>query len=839
MNTKSKSRFTSSLLLLYQTRPKTSQGFILFTVIALTITLSGLLVAYAILAKVQNSSTKSTASGNSGFYGTEAALNTRADNLRRILLDYQQPAGTSPSSLTDCFTPGSSNVGSGDYQCRTQIFAAPDDSMGKIAAYSYVVEGETINSIVPPGESFQGLSMAETRYSLNAVAKKENSDADEILAITQMAVKTRLIPLFQFAAFYTNDLEILPGPTMTLSGPVHTNGSLYLGANNNNGLNINGQVTVGRDLFNKRKNDNSTYPNGRVRIANAATTLINLLSNGTGSATQTTAAMTPALVSAAWGTQVQLGIEALSVPAISTLESGGDFEQKADIRIRYTPPATTATSAGGTVTNSPNPTSIPFEVTAIKRQADGTATTTENLEAGKLRSLRQPVMVPADPAAYPPPDPLNYGLCAAATPATPGVTLNATQKTAVAKYLYAAIVAQTQPMAYHSSHPASGTFGATNSPLTAAVSTTLNTFIDNAQDLNTVDKTTLKTALAGASPESIAAVDNRCFIPAPLQDIGRDAAAHASSYRFFNNREGRDIRLLQINIQSLTAWNSDGQYVTFNVNNPVIPASLSATDLLVTNETLFDRADADGDAVAGTFQALGLAASDTSHGGLVIHATINNATYPSSTGVDSPYAFALVQGERLPGLAETANTLDPTGLTFASDQAVYIVGDYNNLDTNPLNWPLLPRPLDWQPASVLSDSLNILSRTCLTTDVALNKNSGTNCTGGNPVDTFVNTALMSGTDITNSTEAPGYNGGLENYPRFSENWAGRTLFYRGSFVSTGTPRRVSGTWTSQAYGAPGRTWDYDTRFNLAKNLPPLTPRFVFIKQESFTRNFDQ
>jgi hypothetical protein len=36
------------------------------------------------------------------------------------------------------------------------------------------------------------------------------------------------VPLFQFLAFYQNDLEILPGAVMNLHGPVHTNGSLYL-----------------------------------------------------------------------------------------------------------------------------------------------------------------------------------------------------------------------------------------------------------------------------------------------------------------------------------------------------------------------------------------------------------------------------------------------------------------------------------------------------------------------------------------------------------------------------------------------------------------------------------
>jgi hypothetical protein len=38
------------------------------------------------------------------------------------------------------------------------------------------------------------------------------------------------IPLFQFAIFYQNDMEINPGATMTVTGPVHGNQQIYAGA---------------------------------------------------------------------------------------------------------------------------------------------------------------------------------------------------------------------------------------------------------------------------------------------------------------------------------------------------------------------------------------------------------------------------------------------------------------------------------------------------------------------------------------------------------------------------------------------------------------------------------
>ena len=87
-----------------------------------------------------------------------------------------------------------------------------------------------------------------------------------------------------------------------------------------------------------------------------------------------------------------------------------------------------------------------------------------------------------------------------------------------------------------------------------------------------------------------------------------------------------------------------------------------------------------------------------------------------------------------------------------------------------------------------------------------------------------------------------YNGGLENYPRFHENWNGAVTYtYRGSFVSLNKPRHVNGAWVygGMVYTAPVRNWNYDVSFNAAQNLPPITPRFVYLKQQLFVRDYDQ
>ncbi len=795
--------FYRNLIHLYRKPSTTHKGYVLFLVISLSIALFGLLTAYALLSKVHSITVKSSANSNSGFYGAEGALNIRAEQLRSIFIDYRKPTGTSPTSLSACTDANSTNKGSGDFICQSQTFVSADSSSEALTAYSYVVDngnGQPTIGTVPLGENFQNLNMLEYRYSINAVSQKANGSTGQVTAMTEMAIKSRLIPMFQFAAFYLNDLEILPGVLMNLSGPIHTNGNLYLGSDRNspNGLNIKSQVTLSKKLYNFRKNNNTTYPDGSVRIMNTAGTFLNLLFNGTGSTSPTIEPMDVKKVATAWGSQIKLGIDALSIPDAGILDLNGDYFQKADLRINYTP--------------ATNATNIPFELTAISRSSTGSINSTTVLTEGERRSLLQPVLVSQQLATI---SDTNYKPCTPLIVTSPADLTTENQKAALANAVYIAMISQPNPVAYNGGNPGNTTIGTS---LDAVVNSD-----SNFSSLTNTQKSSLKTSLSTLNRAQLAGLNNRCFVSAPIQDIGR------TNYPAFrNDREGRDMRLLQINIESLTIWNKVGRYVNFN-NGLVIDNNGGLG--FSADQHIFATATANSGAPVGSFQNLDLAGSDSTEGGFVFHATINKTNYPSANGNQSPYGFALVQAKQLPSLAKVGNS-DPTGLTFVSDQAVYIQGDYNTQN--------------WQPASILADSLNVLSNKCLNADMAIHKVSAANCNTGNgaakiaPTPTTINTAFLSGTDITTcNTGTNCYNGGLENYPRFLEGWGGVLLTYRGSFVSTSKPVHVSGTWSSQLYGAPARNWDYDTRFNSAENLPPLAPRFVYLKQESFTRNFNQ
>ena len=224
---------------------------------------------------------------------------------------------------------------------------------------------------------------------------------------------------------------------------------------------------------------------------------------------------------------------------------------------------------------------------------------------------------------------------------------------------------------------------------------------------------------------------------------------------------------------------------------------------------------------------------DDTEGGLVLYLTVDG---PNSSASNNNYGVRTRNSQTLQSTISGAAEIK--GVTFISDQASYTAGDFNSVGKI--------------PAAVMSDALNILSNNWDFANEATKSNYPANNSAASlsnrvASNTVFNAGVVSGTDTTGGIEGIGgvgvglYNGGLENFPRFHENWSGRTFTYRGSFVSLGNSRHQTGFWIygTPQYTAPNRDWDYDTDFNDAANLPPLTPRFVYLRQELFVRDFGE
>ena len=161
------------------------------------------------------------------------------------------------------------------------------------------------------------------------------------------------------------------------------------------------------------------------------------------------------------------------------------------------------------------------------------------------------------------------------------------------------------------------------------------------------------------------------------------------------------------------------------------------------------------------------------------------------------------------------STVLPHGLTVASPNPVYIEGNYNATGAA-LNSTNTSGTL---PAAVIADAVTILSPNWS------DANSGSSLGSRGAANCTVNAAFLAGIVETTSGN---YSGGVENFPRFLEDWGGRTFTYNGSMVVMYPSKFATGLWqgTGSAigiYNPPTRNWAFDQNFRDPSKVPPSTP----------------
>ncbi len=143
-------------------------------------------------------------------------------------------------------------------------------------------------------------------------------------------------------------------------------------------------------------------------------------------------------------------------------------------------------------------------------------------------------------------------------------------------------------------------------------------------------------------------------------------------------------------------------------------------------------------------------------------------------------------------------TIPKGGITVVSDNPVYVQGDFNTTFTG-------TRP----PSALVGDAINVLSNAWQ--DV----NSSASLSSRVATSTTVNAAFLSGIVPTTGTTASNasYSGGVENFPRFHEDWSGgKTFTYNGSMVELFYSKQAIGQWGKASYNPPVRNWAFDTVF---------------------------
>ena len=144
---------------------------------------------------------------------------------------------------------------------------------------------------------------------------------------------------------------------------------------------------------------------------------------------------------------------------------------------------------------------------------------------------------------------------------------------------------------------------------------------------------------------------------------------------------------------------------------------------------------------------------------------------------------------------------------------LYVLGDYNQM--NPANLGTTNTSTT-RPASLVADAISILSTNW--TDANSTSPLGARVAGA----TTVNAAFLTGVVETTLGR---YSGGMENFPRFLEDWGATHIFtYNGSMIKMFPSLHATNFWTVLVYyNPPARNWAYDLNFNNPALLPPKSP----------------
>ncbi|MEP6847905.1 MAG: hypothetical protein ABI999_03550, partial [Acidobacteriota bacterium] len=210
-------------------------------------------------------------------------------------------------------------------------------------------------------------------------------------------------------------------------------------------------------------------------------------------------------------------------------------------------------------------------------------------------------------------------------------------------------------------------------------------------------------------------------------------------------------------------------------------------------------------------------------------------------------AVRLVNGSDLPGFYDTVTPSNSKGFTVASENGVYVLGDYNSTGVATYGSPtpatdFLPQGTRDVPASIAADAVTVLSNKWSDANSFANPFTNTNRVAD--VETNTRFAMLAGDSITTLDATPNQggqdtrmNGGVHNFIRFLEQWSVR-LNYCGSLINLFNAHNNSGAYKNgggAVYNPPTRNWVFDSSFLDINRIPPGTPFFQYIQITGFQR----
>ncbi len=187
------------------------------------------------------------------------------------------------------------------------------------------------------------------------------------------------------------------------------------------------------------------------------------------------------------------------------------------------------------------------------------------------------------------------------------------------------------------------------------------------------------------------------------------------------------------------------------------------------------------------------------------------------------WGLKVVNGGTIPNPA-FAHSEGNYGMSLATNQMMYVEGNYNadgdrstGSPTTPDNASNFAKEGHEAPAALIADSVTFQSNSWDDSDSARSMSHRV------ASDTEVSAAVLTGLVPSGESGSNSYSGGVENFPRFLENWKGKSMRIRGSMVALFESEVGTRRWGySDVYSPPNRDWGFHSKF-AEGYLPPGTP----------------
>lgn len=195
------------------TRPHYQRGFTLIASLILLVLLSGLAIGLMYMVNGSQVVGSNDLANNVTYYAATSGMEQLTVSLANLYQGNGSPNQSDLDTMANSSAADSASLMSG-----TQFYESATWTTGS---------STPTQSVIPEGQN-AGLTALLVPVTLNVTASGPSGASVNMTRGVDMA----FVPVFQFGVFSQSDLSYFAGPAFTFAGRVHTNGNLFIAANN-------------------------------------------------------------------------------------------------------------------------------------------------------------------------------------------------------------------------------------------------------------------------------------------------------------------------------------------------------------------------------------------------------------------------------------------------------------------------------------------------------------------------------------------------------------------------------------------------------------------------------